>query len=310
MKKVLIATGILLVIVGVVIVAVFGGSEGVKDFAGIVANHQLSNATVQENVSIKAQSNARRIIVETEEYSVYLIRSEGDNIVVRHPELNDNVQIYLSETKLDSDFVIRVTQRRTNHFYYNMFSSFIVIELPRNLNIDVDISVDAGKISVSDLSFANLVCKNSAGSINIENVTAQEITASNEAGAIHLEKVVCDNLKATTSAGANKVTNVTVKNRAIMSADAGAATFQGSAGRLDISTSAGKVYFDITSDTISAKSSLGKIAGVVHGEKSDYDIQVEHNMGSCNLSNQSANKGKLLKVESDMGAVKIDFSNN
>lgn len=330
MKKALIALGILLVIIGVVIVAVFGGKEGFFALADSYSvSHDFTTATHGQDYSQEESDLLNSVEITAKDYSVYICKSQDNVLSVKYPELNSGDVITCSSS-IDNSGILTVTQSNNKNFFHigHKNKSFMVVYVPRHKTaISVTVKTQVGKVDVSDFTCDNftyegktggllldnctvvskLDAKSSTGAISVNNCTLNEVSLFATTGAISVEKVSCSNLKVDTNTGVVTADFVTADYEVKINSDTGLINFNGKSQKATLSTNTGAINFEITADVIDVSTSTGAINGDIHGVQKDYNITVEKSIGKCNLVNQTAGSSKYLTAKVSTGSINIDF---
>ena len=63
----------------------------------------------------------------------------------------------------------------------------------------------------------------------------------------------------------------------------------------------------ISSKNIYVESDTGSISGKIHGDKAQYSISVDVELGRCNVKNQTGTSDKVLEISNDTGSANIEF---
>lgn len=330
MKKALIALGILLVIIGVVMVAIAGGEEGFSSLISAYASsHDLSLATEGKEYSAEEANLLQTISVNAQNFSVYIRKSNAGELSVKHPELKGGDVITCS-SKIGSTGILSVTQDNDRPFNWgvNNSKSFMVITVPAsNTQLKLELKCSVGAVDILDMEFnyarfsgntgslnlkdcnaeKSIEANNRTGAIALNNCKSRKVDIKSNTGAISLNDLTCEELIVETKTGVISAKSTGVTGGVSAVSNTGLITFEGSAGDIYLETDTGAINFDVTSDTIKVETDTGAINGKIHGVKSEYDISVKKSVGSCNLNNQTVNKGKSLAVKVDTGSIDIDF---
>lgn len=270
MKKALIALGVLLVIIGVVMVAIFGGEEGFWSLWDAASgSHDFSTATEGKAYSPYETNQLKSVQVTCKYYSVYVRTTQDDFVSVKYPELDGGTFISVSP-QIDESGVLSVNQTGENAFWGNINGSkkFLVIYIPQKLSqLDIKIDSKVGKIDLQA----------DCGALYLSTDTGLITAKTNVAG------------------------------NAMAVSKTGAIDFNASAKEVILDAKTGAINFAVTSNKIEVSAQTGAINGVVKGTKADYDISVTKHTGSSNLKNQTAGKGKSLTVKVSTGAINVEF---
>ena len=339
MKKlasVAVSLGVILVIVGLVLVGIYGRGVITSGDWFSYSSADIGAANDGKDLTPDEFEGLQEIKVNVSAYSVYVLKNDIDVLSVRYiTPLEDGVEINVSTIE---DGVLSISQTdnlsRVN-WGFNWLSSrhFIAIYVQKSDNVvkyklsitanytsvnisdtnfvAVDVTTNAGAVKIDDVNADSMLTVNtSAGSIKVHDVNAYNVNLSSSAGSITASEVECVNFKASASAGSIDAIDINATTSAEIKVSAGSVKCDIDTAKLVIDSGAGSIKFETNAATIELSSGAGSIAGTVNGNKSEYRIEVKQDMGSSNISNQSVNgMTKSLKVKSDMGSIKIKFDN-
>ncbi len=335
LASIAVSLGIIIVIVGLVLVGIYGRDKITSGDWFSYGSAELGAANDGQDLMPNEFEGLQEIKVNVSAYSVYVLENDIDVLSVRYiTPLEDDVEINVSSIE---DGVLTITQTDSLsrvHWGFNWLGNrrFIAIYVPKteqfanvkltvtanysSVNISdtnfvaVDVATDAGSVKIDDVTAGGmLMVSTSAGSIKLHEINASNIQLSSNAGSITASEVDCTNFKASADAGSIKAIDIDATTSAEIKVSAGSVKCDIDTAKLVIDSSAGSIKFETNADTIELSSGAGSIAGTVNGNKSEYSINVKHDMGSSNISNQNVDGAKYLKVESDMGSIKIKFDN-
>ena len=310
---VFISIGVILVIAGLIMVGIFGGSA-LKDFKWSnivnVLSHDLTRANEEKSIS---DVDFTQIKIDVDRYSVYVLPNEGNEVTVK----------YVSPLEGDADLnvscnngVLSITETDSlkSSWFGSVFKTnrFIAVYVPQAIVDDVAFAINAktAGISVKDLAMTSISCFAQTGGIEIKNVQADSVNVETNTGALSVENVNCQALTGKTNTGAINVENSVIDGKADISAHTGAVNFDSAAQTLVISTNTGSVNFRTSSSNISVCADTGSVSGTVLGNEKEYQITVKKDTGSSNIKNQTVeNAEKFLNVEVDTGSINIKFGN-
>lgn len=338
MKKlaaVAVSIGVILVIIGLVIVGIYGRNSDGKIFS-FATSRDFSSANASKTFQPDELQGLSKINIEVTYYSVYVEETDDEFATVDYVDLADEdvkVNIGIHDGVLD----ITQTGESYTHWNWTFFgisnNHFIVLKIPQTEQLaqtelkvkanygairvedltfgKIDVNTDAGSITVEEVNASNVAIETSAGSLKIEDVEADAVSLISDAGSIKANQVNCNSMHAKTNAGSVKVTDCDVKGAINIAVDAGSVMCEAQCSYLTMRSNAGSIKFKSNASQIDLSSDTGSVKGTVLGAKSEYQIEVEHDMGSSNIENQTVtNTVKLLKVKVSMGSVKIDFEND
>lgn len=336
LASVAVSLGVILVIVGLVLVGIYGRDKITSGDWFSYGSAELGAANDGKDLTPDEFEGLQEIKVDVSAYSVYVLENDIDVLSVRYiTPLEDGVEINVSAIE---DGVLSITQKDNLsrvHWGFNWLGNrrFIAIYVPQSdnvarfkltvtasyssVNVDdtdfaaVDVATDAGSVKIDNVSADSmLTVGTSAGSIKIHDITAYNVSLSSSAGSITANDVDCTNFKASANAGSIYAPEVRATNSAEIKVSAGSVKCDIDTAKLVIDSGAGSIRFETNAAAIELSSGAGSIAGTVNGIQSEYRIEVKQDMGSSNISSQFVNGAtKSLKIKSDMGSIKIKFDN-
>lgn len=176
------------------------------------------------------------------------------------------------------------------------------------LNVcDISVETSAGSVSVDDVNAQSFTLVTNAGSVNVDEVKCNDCTVRTDAGSVNIDELTTDSVSVSTGAGSIKLENVEAQS-INLSSGAGSIKCTANTVKLVMTNGTGSIKFNTNAPAIELSSGAGRISGTVKGSQSEYQIEVEHGMGSSNISNQTVQGAtKFLKVESDIGSIDINF---
>lgn len=318
MKKiaaVFVSIGVILVIVGLVLVGIFG-ADALKNFSWSnlfgVGEHDLSLANKFEEID--DLQDVTQIKIETDNFSVYVLPSDGEVISVGYVdklEGDANIAVNLVGDTLN----ITETDTLTSFTIFNGFKSnrFIAVYVPQTeqfAGLSLNIKTDVARVSVKNVTFANVDCFAETGGIILRDGNFADVSIETETGAASVEGVTCNSLTVKTNTGAVNVYDSTASNQVKIYVNTGAVNFNSVTDSLDICTDTGSVNFTSGASNIVIETDTGSVNGTVLGNKADYQIKVKKDTGSSNLHNQDVtNATKFLTVKVDTGSIRVRFEN-
>ncbi|MDE7454491.1 MAG: DUF4097 domain-containing protein [Clostridia bacterium] len=309
-----VSIGVILVIVGLVIVGIFGSTYNWDDlFNG--TRHDLSKANGGTDLTPDQIDGLLNIDIQTDRYSVYVLPADNETLSVKYVDpIEEKVTIgvhyengKLTVTETDS---IKVS---TGLFNKENAVRFIVVYIPQNdllSNVNVEVKTDVGVISVKQIKCCNLSATTDTGAVSLSDIENDILSVKTDTGAVSIKKVNCNNIGVKAETGAINVDATTVKDIADIDVDTGAVHCNITANTLIIDTDTGAINFNVTANNITLSSDTGAISGKVIGNKADYEIRVTKDVGSSQLKNQHVeNATKFLTVKVDTGSINVKFSN-
>ncbi len=319
MKKGFICFGVLLVIIGVVMVLIFGGTGGFQSM-NTMFKQNISKVDSCEEFNLD-QQNFKQIKINTDSYSVYLRNNENEenkNSVNLKYIKNDSEKIKLS-WKIENEVLLIEESDSNKHFNFigiyniNRYNrSFLVIELPMGDNIfngSIDIKIMAGKFDSNSIKInGNLDVNVNAGNLELNSISAENVNLIADAGTININQLNCKNVDIDSSAGSVNVREANVENIFDADLSAGSMTCNIDCDKLIISCSAGSTKFETNANWIELTNDAGSVSGRIKGNENDYNIIIDKDVGSSNIStNNNVDATKYLKADVSVGSISINF---
>ncbi|MCM1533069.1 MAG: DUF4097 domain-containing protein [Corallococcus sp.] len=318
MKKVaavFVSIGVILVIIGLVIVGIFGG-EALRDIMTYGFSHNLDSANTQKDYQADELADLEKIDIRVDSYSVYILPSSDGALSVKYVS---PLQGDATLTVDDSQHTLCITEEDghsgNRFFLFNLFNNnrFIALYVPQTKEFtDVELAVDSevGNVSVNDVNLSAFNCKINTGSVAATNVCLSDaLCAEVGTGSVRIEKLTCDLLQATTDTGSINISDsdaITV----ILETDTGSVNCNAKSQRLNITTDTGSIRFKSSASEIRLSADTGSVTGTVEADKNEYRINVKHGTGSSNIENEdNQSRPKLLTVNVGTGSINIGFGN-
>lgn len=326
MKKlamVAVSIGVILVIVGLVIVGIFGG-EKLKNisWSSIVngTNHDLSKAGTHYELSEEQMTDLTRIVVNSDVYAVYVLPAEDNVLSVKYVEPDED-EFKINTVYDEQSSTLTVTEQGKSDIHISWFWSdwfnrdnFIAIYVPQAESIErssLVVTVNTGSIKVENLTLANVKCVADTGSIIVSNCSTDNIELETKTGSATVNKLDCSNLLMETKTGSVTVTETTAKQSTNIDVRTGSVNCNVTTNRLEINDNTGSINFKVNANVIKIETKTGSVSGIIIGVKDEYQISVEKDTGKSNIGNQTvANATKFLDVEVNTGSIHIDFKND
>lgn len=320
MKKLaatVVSIGVVLVIVGLIMVGIYGG-EAIRNtswkdiFNG--TNHNLNNANAHKDKSEEELIGLKTIDIKAQRYSVYVLPSEENVMSVKYVDPSED-GVSIDVDFVDDTLTITETDSLTSHFWSAFKSNrFVAVYLPQTelfTNSFLDVTVETAGISVKDVAAAHVKLVAHTGGVSVNNCKTEDIDVNSDTGAVNVNNLICDRLNVDTNTGAVNVTETTAAEYVNIEVDTGAINCNVTCGRLKLATDTGAVNFNVNANDITVKTDTGSVNGTIIGDKSNYQISVSKGTGKTNIQSQMlANATKFLTVEVDTGTINIDFVQN
>lgn len=195
------------------------------------------------------------------------------------------------EVGYDSESETLNIQQKISHWYNFIFDfsllgdmfnnrNSLVLTIPQSIDLDaINISLNAGTISISELSSSTIDCKINAGTIDVKKVEVETATLESNAGEVHLEDLTANQVSCTTKAGDIQATKVKI-NQFSGHVNAGSIYYNGeiyesfggvvSAGNCEVRLHQKEALFKVNgkgNGAITVDFSIGAGSGSVHFEE-------------------------------------------
>lgn len=185
----------------------------------------------------------------------------------------------------------------------------MTIYIPNGNVVDLQCNVNAGVANVESGKFGNVSVVLNAGTLNFENIESNRFYVKLNAGNVKLQNLSAVKTNVIVNAGDFKIAQMDCVE---LNFELNAGNFHVKDMTCDLNTieiNAGTFTIEkIKTDQVDAKLNAGNLNMTVQGIKSEFNIEVEKNSGSCNLSNQSGtNLNKKIKVKINSGNVTVQF---
>lgn len=229
-----------------------------------MATYSTENAEITEVIdTIKLNFKAGK--VRTEFY-------DEDYITVKYPKIKN------FDTDIEvKDGTFSFTGPNKQHWYSfplgwgNLPET--VIKLPKNTTYNLDLTVNAGTMTIEKGDYGTVKLQLNAGSFKVNGASS------------------CTEFDCTVNAGAATIENMNCS------------------GLFDCNVNAGSInIMSITCDNIKTEVNAGSLKVEVNGKQADYTIFVEKSAGSCNVEEQSGTGNKTLTIDVSAGSVDVTFT--
>ena len=165
----------------------------------------------------------------------------------------------------------------------------IVVEVPRNLKLDIEVNSRSGCIYVDGLITGKLDIETSSGDVELKNITSDILIMETTSGSVEANDLSIGSITAESTSGDVELNNC-YGDKLLMDTVSGSVDFH----KIE--------YSDIT-----LSSTSGDIEGTIVGSRQEYSISSETTSGDNNLGNYDYNGTKSLKVSTTSGDIEIDF---
>ena len=175
--KTVVITGIVLLVIGVV------GSLLTYQFMDYSAATKTEAVPSEQIVNVEINADNENVTIipmnNTSEITVELIESGLRKVIT---ELN---------LQVDGDTLTIETVKPKMFFYMNLFGDTrdLNVYVPEKVYHSLDVSLDNGKLEITDVKIGEIAANADNGNIHIENLRTENITISLNNGNVHLSHV-------------------------------------------------------------------------------------------------------------------------
>ena len=193
-----------------------------------------------------------------------------DRVTVHYFERENDPVYTVSEAEGELSVVQRKRFRLLN---IDFFKYLLTITVPGDLEGELEIHNQSGRIQLADLSGASVFVDNTTGNIILDRVCSKsDLTVHNVTGSVSLTDVQADG-------------DIDVKN---------------TTGKIQVSRLEGN-------GDIHLKTITGSITGTISGKESDYNISTNVVTGSNSLQNSNRG-GRKLNASTTTGSIQLSFT--
>lgn len=311
MKKlaaIAVSIGVILVIVGLVILGIFGG-ESLKNFSfGDILNasyHRLENANASKGRKTEQLQGLTKINIKVARYSAYVLPTDQEVLSVEYVEpLEGDAEIVMMF--VNGELTIQQTDKIESGFFWGHgfnVNRFVAVYIPQTelfTQSALEITADVAGINVRDLSTQNLSCSNAAGRINVSNCNAAEAIVESNAGSIVINKLTSNSLKANASAGSVNIDELKANDVSIRTSAGSVNIDDVNAQSVRLESKAGSVNADeIVCDSLTATADAGSVN--IQETTATASVNIHTKAGSVKCEVETPN----LTIESDAGSIRF-----
>lgn len=292
-----IIAGVVIAVIGVIIMVAVLGINGWK---------------FDDKYELKTYDCTSEINTLKLDFEVGVLKTEfydGDKIKVEYPESKTLVTTFSENNGVLSMITdVKFKLFRINSLFNKLPDT--IIKIPKNNVLKLDFVLNAGTADIASGNYTDINLNMNAGTVNFENVTCDKYTIDLNAGTLKVQNLNAGYADLKMNAGDIKIAkiispeiNVKVNagNIIIKDMESDKITAKMNAGGLNIEKALIK--------NINYNINAGSILTNVIGNKADYNINVEKNAGSCNVSNQTGLAAdKIITLDIDAGKININFN--
>lgn len=245
-------------------------------------------------ISVDASNIALNIIPEkTNEVKVNLSGSVSTSSNYTKPEL----QCYKSG---DTLFIIVKDNTGVIAGFFNSNIN-LDIYIPSSYNNDMKLSSSSGDININGFKFNNLNCSLSAGKLTMSNISTSTFSYKNSAGNLKANALFTKNATLDSSAGSIDISQFTGNVSSTNSAGDTKIQYASFNNNIDVHSSAGKIEITLPSNAefnLDAVSSFGDV-------KSDFPVTVTGEKKDNTLQGNVGNSSNNIKLQDSAGNINL-----
>lgn len=213
-----------------------------------------------------------RLDIKVNAGQVVIKRGSADTVAVKYQH-ND---VYKTKITESADGKLNITTGEKHWYEFNYWfddAPLMEIEINENCNPEIYLTVNAGTVEIGDGDWGALIDVDiNAGSVSLGKVAAEALKVKMNAGVFDAKRIDCEQFTCHINAGSANVVS-------------------------------------LASNGINLHLSAGSANVTVAGQKADYSISVDKQLGSCNVSNQTGtDPQKQIEVKISAGSVNITFA--
>lgn len=248
-----------------------------------------------------------RIICEIDRLNVLIMESDDERVVVDAGNISDRdiiCKLKGDKLKILGETNISIMKDRLDFEELEK----LIIYIPENLNLRVDIN--AGKLKISGVIVENLAVELNAGTVEIDDITAENIKIELNAGNINCEEIQSETINLNVDAGRLDISDVNTEELKL-EVNAGKIMIEDveiSAGEIEVN--AGSISGNLTFDeNLDIEVNVGSLSLDLENDDEDIRYTLEKTMGSASISREFTRVYKdeeaNLNVKVAMGSVKL-----
>ncbi|MDE6585077.1 MAG: DUF4097 domain-containing protein [Clostridia bacterium] len=245
-------------------------SIGLIAFLVILGLNDWSLDTDWETKTYECTQDNNTLKLDYSAGPVEVVFYSGDAIKVEYPEAKN----YKTEVR-EHDGKLSVTSGK--RYWYNMVIwqqwkiPKTTVYLPKDDVLALDLTLNAGTLKVESGGYSGVKLELNAGTVSLGRIECPELNAKINAGTLNVDGAVCEKITSHVNAGSSHIDGVVC-------------------GDIWAKVNAGSSSFDIDV------------------KRAEYNISVDKNAGSCNVSGQTGSSDKKIRAEVNAGSLSFDFA--
>ena len=278
--KTSIVTGVIIVVIGVVVWLCAMGMAG----------WNFKQVNEWREKTYYASADITKLNIKVNWGYVVINRSDTGGVSVKY-EFDDRYAPNFEEK--DGKLIIETSSKRWYEFsYWFQNAPRLEITVPQDADLsEIRLTLNAGTVQLGDGDWGKLIdVELNAGTISVGNVTVDDLNVDVNAGAFDAKNLDCDSVTCNIRAGAFNAKEI-ICRQFECDLNAGAANVK----RL----CAYKIKVDVSAGGVD----LGLV-----GPKSSYNVRVDKSAGSCNVTSQTnASATRTLDIDVSAGSCNVTF---
>ena len=232
-------------------------------------------AFLTANLTINENYTKKQVYLNKDEIQKIKINVYDHNIIVEESLTNKiSITYYVSKNDLKEYYIkdrqasLISNKRAFNLFNFNFKNYPVIIKIPKNIVLDIDLRTSNGYISLDNLDFNKTNIKTSNGKIILRDITFNNTILKTSNGEINLNNIIGKEINLATSNGRINLNYVDVI-------------------RINANTSNGKIAIDkLKSDDIKLSTSNGSVSGSIIGDEMDYNMSLKTSNGNIYINDK------------------------
>lgn len=216
-----------------------------------------------------SEEEITKLKIELYAGSIETVYSDDDKITVEYPES----EIFSTDCSLENGVLsISNGKRHWYSFTWCFRIPKITVKIPENAVYDLELRLNAGYVNLAETDYGKVNVYLNAGSLDMGKATCSDFTCELNAGSVNVKGLSTEKVYVKLNAGS-------------FNAD------------------------EVVCPDIQTKLNAGSASFGIIGIKSEYNVFVEKNAGSCNISNASGSTDKEIRAKINAGSLSFEFSN-
>lgn len=254
--------------------------------SSMVFHNRISNETFTTGRAVKT------LVIDDRNMPVEIIGVSGNKTKISYKKSKDikyTIKQISDTLSLERKKNFGFLSINFNFFSFGNKNPKVIVEVPKTKLAKLDVETTNGQVSAKNLELDNLDIETSNSKMTITDVDSHRVDAETSNGKVELTRMTFEEGSFETSNSKMNLSNLSFTE----------ADFQTSNGKISLMNLK-------PSESISLKTSNGKVDGTIIGDKNEFSTEAKTSNGSNNLENQG-NGSKELEVKTSNGDIEILF---